>query len=299
MAKVPEQRAGDVIFLNAADRSQPYGYNPLRHVREDRIALAASGFLEVFKKMWPESWGVRMEHILRNVLMALLEQPDSTMTDILRVLPIAHFARSWSKRMRNETVRHFFEKEFERIRSAIAATESRRSRTRSGAFLADPLLNRILTAPESEIRIRSVMDEGKVLLVNLAKGRLGEDSSSLLGGLLVTTIGLAAFSRADMPPEKRRDFFVYVDEFQTFTTLAVTNMLSELRKYRVGFTMAHQYLHQLEPDMRHAVLGQRRHHHLLPPRRRGCAVFGAGVRERDSKRSIFCSSPIIASTSSS
>jgi hypothetical protein len=99
------------------------------------------------------------------------------------------------------------------------------------------------------------MDEGKVLLVNLAKGHIGEDSSSLLGGLLVTTLGLAAFGRADTPPEKRRPFFVYVDEFQSFTTLALANMLSELRKYRVGFTLAHQYLHQLEPDIRHAVLG--------------------------------------------
>jgi type IV secretory pathway TraG/TraD family ATPase VirD4 len=99
------------------------------------------------------------------------------------------------------------------------------------------------------------MDEGKVLLVNLAKGHIGEDSSSLLGGLLVTTIGLAAFSRADVSPEQRRDFFIYVDEFQSFTTLAVANMLSELRKYRVGFSIAHQYLHQLEPDIRHAVLG--------------------------------------------
>ena len=99
------------------------------------------------------------------------------------------------------------------------------------------------------------MDEGKVLLVNLAKGHIGEDSSSLLGGLMVTTIGLAAFSRADVSPEQRRDFFVYVDEFQSFTTLAVANMLSEMRKYRVGFSIAHQYLHQLEPDIRHAVLG--------------------------------------------
>jgi hypothetical protein len=101
----------------------------------------------------------------------------------------------------------------------------------------------------------AIMDDGKVLLVNLAKGQIGEDSASLLGGLLVTTIGLAAFSRADLPPEERRDFFVYVDEFQSFTTLAVANMLSELRKYRVGFSVAHQYLHQLAPEIRHAVLG--------------------------------------------
>jgi type IV secretory pathway TraG/TraD family ATPase VirD4 len=255
MAKVPERRAGDIIFMNAADRSQPYGYNPLRHVHEDRIALAASGFLEVFKKMWPEAWGVRMEHILRNVLMALLERPNSTMIDILRVLSDRGFRKELVKSIRNETVRTFFQSEFERYTFGNRSDGIAPIQNKVGAFLADPLLNHLLTSPESEIRVRSVMDEGKVLLVNLAKGRLGEDSSSLLGGLMVTTIGLAAFSRADLPPKERRDFFVYVDEFQTFTTLAVTNMLSELRKYRVGFTIAHQYLHQLEPDVRHAVLG--------------------------------------------
>ena len=121
--------------------------------------------------------------------------------------------------------------------------------------MADPLLNRILNTPDTYLHIRKVMDEGKVLLVNLAKGRIGEDSSSLLGGLLVTTIGLAAFSRAETPAASRSNFFVYVDEFQSFTTLAVANMFAELRKFRVSFTVAHQYLHQLESDVRHAVLG--------------------------------------------
>ncbi len=254
-AQVPPEGAADVVYLNAADPSQPYGYNPLRHVREDRVALAASGFLEVFKKMWPEAWGVRMEHILRNTLMALLEQPDATMRDILRLLSDSKYRKGLAKTLKNETVRSFFEKEFERFSWGYRSDGIAPIQNKVGAFLADPLLNRILTSPASDIRIRGVMDEGKVLLVNLAKGRLGEDSSSLLGGLLVTSLGLAAFSRADMPAERRRDFFVYVDEFQTFTTLAVVNMLSELRKYRAGFTIAHQYLHQLEPDVRHAVLG--------------------------------------------
>ncbi|MHC2382276.1 type IV secretory system conjugative DNA transfer family protein [Bradyrhizobium liaoningense] len=118
------------------------------------------------------------------------------------------------------------------------------------------MLDRILTAPARDLHIRQIMDAGQVLLVNLAKGNIGEDSSSLLGGLLVTTIGLAAFSRADIPATERRGFFVYIDEFfQSFTTLALANMFSEMRKYRVGFTVAHQYLNQLEPDVRHAVLG--------------------------------------------
>jgi type IV secretory pathway TraG/TraD family ATPase VirD4 len=254
-ARVPASQRDKVIYLNATDPHQPYGYNPLRHVSEDRIALAASGMMDVFKKMWPEAWGVRMEHILRNVLMALLEQQDATLHDMLRMLTDNGFRKEIAKSLRNETVRTFLLKEFERFSFGYRADGTAPIQNKVGAFLADPLLNRILTAPERDLHIRRIMDQGQVLLVNLAKGHLGEDSSSLLGGLLVTTIGLAAFSRADTSPAKRRDSFVYIDEFQSFTTLALANMLSELRKYRVGFTVAHQYLHQLEPAVRHAVLG--------------------------------------------
>ena len=254
-ARVPASRRNDVIYFNAPDPAQPFGYNPLRHVSEDRIALAASGLMEVFKKMWPEAWGVRMEHILRNVLMALLEQPNATLHDILQTLSDQNFRKSIAKSLRNETVRTFLLKEFDRFSFGYRADGTAPIQNKVGAFLADPLLNRILTAPKTDLHIRRIMDEGKVLLVNLGKGKIGEDSSSLLGGLLVTTLGLAAYSRADIPPADRRDFFVYVDEFQSFTTLALANMLSELRKYRVGFTVAHQYLHQLELEIRHAVLG--------------------------------------------
>jgi type IV secretory pathway TraG/TraD family ATPase VirD4 len=254
-ARIPPSRRADVIYFDAPDPRQPYGYNPLRHVSEDRIALAASGMIEVLKKMWPEAWGVRMEHILRNVLMALLEQPRATLHDVLRMLSEQDFRKEVAKSLRNDTVRTFLLKEFDRFSFGYRADGTAPIQNKVGAFLADPLLNRVLTAPKIDLHFRRIMDQGKVLLVNLGKGQIGEDSSSLLGGLLVTTIGLAAFSRADTPPAERRPFFVYIDEFQSFTTLALANMLSELRKYRVGFTIAHQYLHQLEPDIRHAVLG--------------------------------------------
>jgi type IV secretory pathway TraG/TraD family ATPase VirD4 len=253
--RIPPSRLLDVVYLDAADPTQPYGYNPLRRVRHDRIALAASGLMEVFAKMWPEAWGVRMEHILRNVLMALLEQPQATMHDVLRIISDKTYRKSVAANVRNETVRTFLLKEFERFTFGYRADGIAPIQNKVGAFLADPLLNRIITAPKQELHIRRIMDEGQVLLVNLAKGRIGEDSSSLLGGLLVTTIGLAGYSRAGTDPASRRDFFVYVDEFQSFTTLALANMLSEMRKYRLSFTVAHQYLHQLEPDVRHAVLG--------------------------------------------
>jgi hypothetical protein len=254
-ARIPASRHSEVIYFNAADPDQPYGYNPLRHVREDRIALAASGFMEVFKKMWPDAWGVRMEHILRNVLMALLEQPDATMHDILRVFSDKSFRLKVARSLRNDPVRTFLEKEYEKFSFGYRADGTAPIQNKVGAFLADPMLNRVLTSPQKDLHIRQIMDEGKVLLVNLAKGRIGDDSSSLLGGLLVTTIGLAAYSRANLPAAERRDFFVYIDEFQSFTTLAVANMFAELRKYRVGFTVAHQYLYQLETEVRHAVLG--------------------------------------------
>jgi type IV secretory pathway TraG/TraD family ATPase VirD4 len=253
--RVPISQRDRVIYLNATDPIQPYGYNPLRHVSHDRTPLAASGMMDVFKKMWPDAWGVRMEHILRNVLMALLEQPDATLHDVLRMFSDNEVRKRIAKSLRNDTVRTVLLKEFEKFSFGYRADGTAPIQNKVGAFLADPLLDRILTTPEKDLHIRRIMDQGQVLLVNLAKGHIGEDSSSLLGGLLVTTIGLAAFSRADTPPAERRDFFVYIDEFQSFTTLALANMLSELRKYRVGFTVAHQYLNQLERDVRHAVLG--------------------------------------------
>jgi hypothetical protein len=193
--------------------------------------------------------------------MALLEQPDATLHDVLRMLSDQDFHKGVARDLRNETVRTFLLKEFDRFSFGYRADGTAPIQNKVGAFLADPLLNRILTAPKIDLHIRRIMDEGKVLLVNLEKGQIGEDSSSLLGGLLVTTIGLAAYSRADIPAANRRNFFVYIDEFQSFTTLALANMLSELRKHRVGFTVAHQYLHQLEPDVRHAGL---RRQYALP-----------------------------------
>jgi hypothetical protein len=205
--------------------------------------------------MWSDAWGVRMEHILRNALFALLEHGTATLPDILRLISDSSFRRKVADSLTNQPVKNFWLHEFNRYsfvyqRDGIAPIQNK-----VGAFLADPLLNRILTKPKVDIRIRRIMDEGGILLVNLAKGRIGEDSSSLLGALLVTTIGLAALSRADVPERERRHFILYIDEFQSFTTLAMANMLSELRKYGVGLTLAHQHLHQLEPDIRHAILG--------------------------------------------
>ncbi len=250
----PEQM-DRVIYLDAPDPSQPYGYNPLRRVRDDKIPLAVSGLLETLKKMWPDAWGVRMEHVLRNTLYTLLERDDAKLPDILRLYSDDDFRKGIVPDVRNEVVKTFWVNEFNEYPARLRAEACAPIQNKLGALLSDPTLYRILVEPEIDLRFRSLMDEGKVLLVNVAKGRLGEDSALILGGLVVSTLGLAAFSRAELPPNERKPFFVYLDEFHNFTTLMLANMMSELRKYGVGLTLAHQHMQQLEPDIRHAVLG--------------------------------------------
>lgn len=252
---VPEAMRDRVAYLNAPDPSQPYGYNPLRRVRDEKIPLAASGLLETLKKIWPEAWGVRMEHVLRNSLYALLEQESARLPDILRLYHDEQFRRTIARGIRNETVQRFWRHEFENYPWRLRAEAVVPIQNKLGALLSDPMLYRVLVQPVQDLHVRALMDERRVLLVNLSKGRIGEDSAAVLGGLLVSTIGLSALSRADMPPERRRPFFLYVDEFQNFTTIAFTNLMAELRKYGIGLTLANQHLYQLPPEIRHAVLG--------------------------------------------
>lgn len=250
----PAAARDSLIYLNVPDALQPYGYNPLRHVRDEYIPLAASGLLETFRKIWPEAWGVRMEHVLRNVLYTLLEQPAATLADVPRLLADKDYRNGITRGIRNPVVRAFWKDEYEQYSPRYRADSIAPIQNKVGAFLADPKLHRILTAGD-DLHVRRMMDDGQVLLVNLARGHLGEDTSSLLGALLLTTIGLAAFSRSQMPEAMRRPFYIYVDEFQSFATDFLATMLSELRKYRVGLTLAHQHLQQLNPETRGAVFG--------------------------------------------
>ena len=205
--------------------------------------------------MWPEAWGVRMEHIFRNALLALLDQPEANLADILRLFSDKPYRKEVMRSVANSQVRAFWENEYEKYPERMRADAVAPIQNKVGAFLANPTLHRILTAPQRPINIRRIMDEGKILLVNLAKGQIGEDASSLLGALIVSTIGLAAFSRQEMDAPARRPFYCYLDEFQNFTTLSIANMFSELRKYQVGMIVVHQYLFQLDPAVQYAVLG--------------------------------------------
>jgi hypothetical protein len=254
-ARIPQVRQGDLIDFDVPNLSRPLGWNPVESVPPPKRPLVASGLLDVMKKIWADSWGPRMEHILRNSLLTLLDQPEPTLAMLLRLLTDYAFRRQALERVSNPQVREFWLREYEHYPERFQAEIIAPIQNKVGAFLADPVLQKILTTPKSSFDLRQVMDEGKILLVNLAKGRIGSDTGSLLGALLVSAIGLAGLSRAEQPPEARRDFVVYLDEFQSFTTLSLASMLSELRKYGVNLVLAHQYLTQLEPQVLDAILG--------------------------------------------
>ena len=237
------------------DRVSPLAFNPLEQVPPEKRALAASGLLDVFKTQWADSWGPRVEHILRNALYLLLDQPEATLADMPKLLDDQAFRKRAVLLATNRHVANFWLREYEGYPARFRAEAVAPLQNKVGAFLSNPLLSRILTQPRSAFDLREVTDGGKILLVNLAKGKIGEDTASLLGSLLVSRIGLAALSRADIPEAGRRDFYLYLDEFPTFTTLALARMLSELRKYRLNLILAHQFLGQLDDEVREAILG--------------------------------------------
>lgn len=254
-SQIPWSRRDDLIDFDAADSNQPYGFNPLANVAEDKRPLASSGLIQVFKHLWADSWGPRLEYILRNCLLSLLDYPNATLSDILRILSEKDFRKKVVPFITNKQVKDFWIKEYDKYPERLRTEAISPIQNKVGAFLTHPQLLKILTKPEKPLSLRKIMDEGKILLVNLAKGSIGEDTSNLLGSLLISRFDLAALSRSDTPEEARRDYTLYLDEFHNFTTNSLVLMLSELRKYRLSLVLAHQYLSQLEPNIRDAILG--------------------------------------------
>ncbi len=252
--QIPEHRRADVICFDTTDPDLALGFNPLAQVPVARRTLAASAFLDVFQRQWEDSWGPRLEHILRNSILTLLDQPSATLGDLLPLLTTKEFRRALLVNVENPEVRRFWFEEYEHYPYNLRAQAIAPVQNKVGAFLTNPILNRVLTH-EQPIDLRRILDERKVLLVNLGKGYIGGDGAALLGALLVASIGWTAFGRADRPESERPDFFVYLDEFHNFTTLTLTTMLSELRKYGIGFVLAHQYLGQLDREIQDAIFG--------------------------------------------
>ncbi|MEM6719205.1 MAG: type IV secretion system DNA-binding domain-containing protein [Bacteroidota bacterium] len=250
---IPNYRKKDIIYLDATDPQLIFGYNPLRRVSYEKRPLIASSILEIFQHLWgQQGWGVKLSHILRNVLLTLLDQEKANFSDILRILHDAEYRKQCMLHIVNPDVHTFWKTEF---KSYSAKTDFIPIYNKLGGLLSYPSIRRILILNKQQLSLRHIMDNNKILLVNLAKGSIGSEASYILGSLLLTSLASSAFSRIDTAEEKRVPFFCYLDEFHNYTTLSIIDMLSELRKFRIGLIMAHQYISQLDTKVRDAVLG--------------------------------------------
>ena len=252
---IPEERIEDVIYFNPADIEHPIAFDVMEDVAVESRHLVASGLMGVFKKIWPDVWSARMEYILSNSILALLEHPDSTLLGINRLLSDSAYRKEVVEGLTDPVVKAFWTQEFARYTQRYEVEATAAIQNKIGQFISSPLIRNIIGQVRTSFDIREVMDSSKILILNLSKGKIGEDSSRLLGGLLITKLQLAAMSRVDMPEKERKDFFMYVDEFQNFATESFVNVLSEARKYRLSLILAHQYITQMEETVRDAVFG--------------------------------------------
>ncbi len=253
---IPESRINDVVYFNPADTAYPVAFNPLEVTDPSRKPNICSEVIGVLKRMFGDSWGPRLEHILRYTLLALLDRPETTLLDISRMLTDKDFRKETLDYCTDVTVLQFWKHEFgqwndKQINESIAPVLNK-----VGAFTANPIIRNIVGQPKSSFDIRKIMDEGKILVVNLSKGLIGEDNAGILGAFLVTKVQLAAMSRSDIANiEDRRPFYLYVDEFQNFATDSFAVILSEARKYGLNLTVANQYVAQMTESVRDAVFG--------------------------------------------
>jgi len=252
---IPTFRINDIIIINPEDRGYPVAFNPLEAVDPDYKGLVASGLISIFQKIWAFTWGPRLEHILRNTILALLDYPGSTMLGITRMLEDKKFRKKVVKRVTDPVVKTFWTREFAEYNEKFKTEAIAPIQNKVGQFLSSPTIRNIVGQPKSTIDMRQAMDEGKIILIKLSQGAIGEDNSSLLGAMLITKIQLAAMSRVDIPEEQRKDFYLYVDEFQNFATESFAKILSEARKYHLNLTIANQYIAQMPESVREAVFG--------------------------------------------
>lgn len=252
---IPANRINDVVYFNPSDVDFPIGFNILETIRPEQKHLITSGLMGVFKKIWPDVWSARMEYILNNTILALLDFPNTTLLGINRMLADATYRRRVVKNIKDPVVKTFWEKEFANYNDRYQQEAVAPVQNKIGQFLSASIIRNIVSQVKSRINIREIMDTKKIFIMNLSKGRIGEDNSRLLGGMLVTKIQLSAMERVDIPESERSDFFLYVDEFQNFATESFANILSEARKYRLALIMAHQYMEQLDEKVLAAIIG--------------------------------------------
>jgi CxxC-x17-CxxC domain-containing protein len=243
---VPSNRVNDVVYFNPADAEHPIAFNVMENVEQDYRHLAASGLMGAFKKIWAGLWSSRMEYILYNTILALLEYPGTTLLGINRMLADRDYRDKVVDKIKDTAIKSFWINEFAKYPDRFREEAVAPIQNKVGQFISTPLIRNIIGQVKSSINMRDVMDQSKILIVNLSKGKIGEDASNLLGALIITKLQLAAMERVNIPEEERKDFYLYVDEFQNFATDAFASILSEARKYHLCLILAHQYIAQLD-----------------------------------------------------
>ncbi len=255
---IPPERIKDVIYFAPFDMENPISFNIMEDIGADRRHLVANGLMSVFKKLWLDAWSARMEYILSNVLLALLEYPDSTLLGVNRMLADKVYRKKVVDNIKDPAVKAFWTEEYAKYSEKYTQEAAPAIQNKIGQFTSNPLIRNIIGQPHSSFDLRKVMDERKILIVNLSKGQVGEGNANLLGSMLITKIYLAALSRADLTETELKNlpnFYMYVDEFQSFANESFANILSEARKYKLSLVMAHQYIEQMSEEVTAAVFG--------------------------------------------
>ena len=245
---IPKERIKDVIYFNPADLEYPIAFNAIETIDTGARHLVASGLMGVFKKIWPDVWSARMEYILNNTILALLEVAGSTLLGVNRMFSDKAFRKSIVNQITDPVIKAFWTQEYAAYQQKYEQEATAAIQNKIGQFSSATIIRNIIGQPTSSFNFRQAMDEGKIIIMNLSKGRLGEDNTKLLGGMLITKIQLAAMSRVDTLEEDRKDFYLYVDEFQNFVTDSFADILSEARKFRLDLIIANQYIGQLVHD---------------------------------------------------
>ena len=255
---VPKERIKDVLYFAPFDLDYPISFNVMEDVGYEKRHLVASGLMSAFKKIWVDAWSARMEYILNNVLLSLLEYPDATLIGVNRMLVDKEYRKKVVDNISDPSVKAFWTDEFAKYGDRYMQEAGAAIQNKIGQFISNPLIRNIIGQPKSTFDIREIMDNKKILIINLSKGRVGEANANLLGSMLITKIYLGAMSRADSSPALLKhlpDFYLYVDEFQSFANESFADILSEARKYKLALTVAHQYIEQMSDEVRAAVFG--------------------------------------------
>jgi hypothetical protein len=256
MNYVPRERIQDVVYVDPTDRNFPVGFNPLEPVEDYEMRQHLSiFFIAIFKKLFAASWNARMEHLIRYITLALLETPDSNVLGIARILGDVAYRQRVIKQIQDPVVKGFWTNDFKPSDALYANEAIVPLMNKIGQFVSNPMIRNIIGQKKNVLHFDEFMNSGKIVIINLSKGKIGVENTALLGSMFITKIQQAALARSSIPESQRRDFYFYVDEFQNFATDAFSSILSEARKYRLNLTIAHQYIGQLPDDVKATAFG--------------------------------------------